>query len=60
MAYIDIIEIEDAEGIVKQEYDKGVRRSGRVFNNLKIMSISPTDLKESMQEHYTLGPNDLI
>ena len=46
MAYIDIIEIEDAEGIVKQEYDKGNRRAGRVFNILKIMSRSPLALKE--------------
>jgi len=26
---------------VKNEYDKGVQRSGRVFNILKIMSQSP-------------------
>ena len=54
MAYIDIIEIEDAEGIVKQEYDKGVRRSGRVFNILKIMSLSPTALKESMRMYLAI------
>ena len=49
MAYIDTIEIEDAEGIVKQEYDKGIQRSGRVFNILKIMSLSPAALKESIR-----------
>ena len=38
MAYIDTIDIEDAEGIVKQEYDKGNRRAGRVFNILKIVT----------------------
>ena len=54
MAYIDIIEIEDAEGIVKQEYDKGVRRSGRVFNILKIMSLSPTALKESIRMYLAI------
>ena len=54
MAYIDIIEIEDAEGIVKQEYDKGVRRSGRVFNILKIMSLSPTVLKESIRMYIAI------
>ena len=54
MAYIDIIEIEDAEGIVKQEYDKGIHRSGRVFNILKIMSLSPAALQESMRMYLAI------
>ena len=54
MAYIDTIEIEDAEGIVKQEYDKGIQRSGRVFNILKIMSLSPPALKESMRMYLAI------
>ena len=54
MAYIDTIEIEDAEGIVKQEYDKGVQRSGRVFNILKIMSLSPAVLKESIRMYLAI------
>ena len=54
MAYIDTIEIEDAEGIVKQEYDKGNRRAGRVFNILKIMSLSPTTLKESIRMYLAI------
>ena len=54
MAYIDTIEIEDAEDIVKQEYDKGVCRSGRVFNILKIMSLSPAALKESIRMYLAI------
>ena len=54
MAYIDTIEIEDAEGIVKQEYDKGNHRAGRVFNILKIMSRSPLALKESMRMYLAI------
>ena len=49
MAYIETIDIENAEGTVKKEYDKGVSRAGRVFNILKIMSRSPQPLKESMR-----------
>ena len=30
MAFIKTVDPQDAEGIVKQEYDKGIRRSGRV------------------------------
>ena len=40
--------MDKAEGIVKQEYEKGFRRSGRVFNILKIMSINTTDLKKKI------------
>ena len=58
MAYIDTIDIEDAEGIVKQEYDKGNRRAGRVFNILKIMSRSPLALKESMRMYKAIMYGD--
>lgn len=54
MAYIDTIDIENSEGILKQEYEKGVRRSGRVFNILKIMSLSPAALKEAMGMYLTI------
>ena len=54
MAYIDTIEIEESEGIVKQEYEKGIRRSGRVFNILKIMSRSPAALKEAMRMYLAI------
>ncbi|HJL73979.1 MAG: carboxymuconolactone decarboxylase family protein [Candidatus Marinimicrobia bacterium] len=54
MSYIDIVDIEDAAGIVKQEYDKGIRRSGRVFNILKVMSRSPDALKEAMRMYMTI------
>ncbi|MEC9050805.1 MAG: carboxymuconolactone decarboxylase family protein [Candidatus Neomarinimicrobiota bacterium] len=54
MAYIDIINPDDAEGIVKQEYEKGIHRSGRVYNILKIMSQSPTALKDAMRMYLTI------
>lgn len=49
MAYIGIIEPEEAEGIVKQEYNKGVRRTGRVSNILKVQSRSPETLQTSIR-----------
>ena len=49
MAFINTVDPQDAEGIVKQEYEKGTQRSGRVFNILKIMSLSPAALRESMR-----------
>ena len=61
MAYIDTIDIDDAEGIVKEEYRKGIKRSGKVYNILKIMSRSPLALKESMRLYLAImfGESDL-
>ena len=62
MAYIDTIAIDDAEGIVKEEYRKGIKRSGKVYNILKIMSRSPLALKESMRLYLAImfGESDLF
>ena len=61
MAFIDTVDPQDAEGIVKQEYEKGIQRSGRIFNILKIMSLSPAALRESMRLYLAImyGQSDL-
>ena len=41
MAYINLIELENADGILKAEYKKGIQRAGKIYNILKIMSRSP-------------------
>ena len=54
-------EPEEADGIVAAEYEKGVRRSGRVFNILKVMSRSPQALQASMRMYIAVmfGESDL-
>jgi uncharacterized peroxidase-related enzyme len=49
MAHIRIIESGEAKGLLKKEYDAAVRRAGRVFNVLKIMSQNPKALQASMR-----------
>jgi len=44
MAYIRTIAPEDAIGEVKQHYDAGVKRAGRVCNILRISSLNPRAL----------------
>lgn len=46
--------MDNAKGIVKQEYEKGIRRSGRVYNILKIMSRSPAALRDAIQMYLTI------
>ncbi|MDP6339310.1 MAG: hypothetical protein QF842_03160 [Candidatus Marinimicrobia bacterium] len=61
MAYIDLIDETDASGVVKHEYEKGIKRSGRVYNILKVMSRSPAALRDAMRMYLTImfGPSDL-
>jgi uncharacterized peroxidase-related enzyme len=49
MAWIKIVEPEEATGELKQEYDKALRRAGRVFNILKVQSLNDRILRASME-----------
>jgi uncharacterized peroxidase-related enzyme len=49
MAWIKTIEPEEARGELKAAYDKAVRRAGKVFNILKVQSLSPRTLQASME-----------
>ena len=49
MAWIQTIEREEATGDLKIEYDRAVRRAGKVFNILKIQSLNPGTLRASME-----------
>ena len=48
MAFISIIETDQAKDDLKAIYDQAERRAGRVYNILKIMSQSPDALRSSM------------
>lgn len=51
MPWIHQIPIDEATGLLKQEYDKAMRRAGRVWHIVQIMSLNPRVMKASM-EHY--------
>jgi uncharacterized peroxidase-related enzyme len=48
MAYIRLIEEDEAEGPLKEDYDAAVARAGKVFNIVKAMSLRPGALRASM------------
>ena len=48
MAHIRLIEEDEADGLLKEEYDAAVERAGKVFNILKAMSLNPRVLRASM------------
>jgi uncharacterized peroxidase-related enzyme len=47
--YIKLVEEDEAEGLLREEYDAAVERAGKVFNILKAMSLRPNVLQASMQ-----------
>lgn len=49
MPWIRQIPIDEATGLLKREFDGAIRRAGRVWNILHIMSLNPRTLKSSME-----------
>jgi alkylhydroperoxidase family enzyme len=49
MAYLRLIDEDEAEGLLREEYDAAVERAGKVFNILKAMSLRPRVLRASIE-----------
>lgn len=48
MPWIRQILPDEATGLLKKELDKAIKRAGRVWNIVQIMSLNPRALKTSM------------
>ena len=61
MAYVQTVPPEDAEGPLKEVYELGVRRDGRVAAILEVMSQNGQALSELMKLYMTIayGPSGL-
>ena len=61
MAYIETTRPEDADGDLKIEYDQAVGRAGSVWHIVRMMSLNPATLHESMRLYRTVmhGPSPL-
>ena len=49
MPHLRLIPEDEADGLLKEEYDAAVERAGKVFNILKSMSLNPPVLRASME-----------
>ena len=61
MPWIDTISYAEATGFLKRQYDAALKRAGRIWNIVSIMSLNPRALKRSMDFYSTLmhGPSPL-
>ena len=61
MAHVQLIEVDEATGLLAKEYDAAIGRAGKVFNIVKAMSLRPGVLKLSMELYKGImfGPSRL-
>jgi alkylhydroperoxidase family enzyme len=51
MPWIKQIPVDEATGQLKREFDKAIKRAGRVWHIVHIMSLNPRVLKASMDQY---------
>jgi alkylhydroperoxidase family enzyme len=49
VAHLRLIEPDDADGMLAEEYQAAVARAGKVFNIVRSMSLRPEVLRASME-----------
>ncbi len=61
MSWISEIPREEATGLLRRELDAAVRRSGRVWNIVQVMSLNAPVLKATMGQYAAImfGPSPL-
>jgi len=61
MPHLRLIDMGDATGDLKREYDAAVSRAGQVFNIVKAMCLRPAVLRRSMDLYREImfGPSEL-
>jgi len=47
--FLRLIDVAEAAGLLREEYDAALARAGKVFNIVKAMSLRPAALRESMR-----------
>jgi len=61
MPHLGLIEVGEATGELKRQYECAIQRAGKVFNIVKSMSLRPGVLERSMELYKAImfGPSEL-
>jgi len=61
VAYIRLVDVERAEGLLRKHYDAALQRAGKVWNIVRTMSPNPRILEASMNLYLAVmkGPSPL-
>jgi len=49
MAHVHVLSYDEACGVARREYDKALKRAGRIWNIVSIQSQLPEVMRESMR-----------
>lgn len=61
MPHLRLVDVHEATGALKAEYDAAIARAGKVFNIVRAMSLRPSVLKRSLELYRAImfGPSGL-
>jgi alkylhydroperoxidase family enzyme len=61
MPWIEQVPIDEATGVLKEEFEAAFRRAGRVWHIVHIMSVNPEAMRDSLRLYRTImfGPSPL-
>ena len=54
MSWIEQVPIDEATGLLKEEFDRAVERAGRVWNIVQVMSVNPEAMRDSIRFYVTV------
>lgn len=54
MPWIEQVPIEEADGLLKQQFDEALKRAGRVWHIVHVMSLNPAALRDNIRLYVTL------
>jgi alkylhydroperoxidase family enzyme len=52
--WIEQVPVEDADGLLKQQLEEAMRRAGRVWRIVHVMSLNPEALRDNIRLYLTL------
>ncbi len=58
MPWIEQIQLDKATGLLKRQFDTALKRAGRVWNIVHIMSLNPPALRDSIKFYTTIMMGD--
>lgn len=54
MPWIEQVPIEEADGLLRQQFDEAIKRAGRVWHIVHVMSLNPAALRDNIRLYITL------
>jgi alkylhydroperoxidase family enzyme len=58
MPWIEQVPLEDATGLLREQFDKAFERAGRVWHIVQVMSVNPEALRDTIQFYLTVMMGD--